>query len=58
MDNSSFGNISWEIFVYGCYIVVAFFLLTYAIYSFYTRRTALKNLQEEGFVEVKNETKN
>ncbi len=52
------GNIEWQYFVYGTYGVVVLLLIIYVFFALYTRRNALKNLVEEGFLETKNNTEN
>lgn len=54
MNSSSYGNVSWKVFVYGTYVVVAIFLVVYIFFALYARRSALKNLKEEGFLENEN----
>jgi high-affinity Fe2+/Pb2+ permease len=49
--NPSYGNTSWEIFVYGTYVLVILFLLIYVFFAFHSRKMALKSLAEEGFLE-------
>lgn len=53
---SVYGNTSWEIFVYGTYAIVALFLFVYIFFAIYVRKSALNNLEKEGFLGDKNET--
>lgn len=50
-EMSSYGNISWQVFVYVTYLVVTLFLAFYVYFSMKTRKNALKNLTQEGFLE-------
>ena len=54
-STSTYSHVSWQVYVYGTYAVVVIFLSIYLFFSIYTRRIALKNLHEEGFLA---ETKN
>ena len=51
---SEYGNIPWQFYVYGTYAVVAILLLVYISFAIYSRHTALKSLDEEGFFSEEN----
>ncbi|RDB35323.1 hypothetical protein [Spirobacillus cienkowskii] len=49
--NSSYGNLSWEFFVYGSYIIVAASLFFYVAITIFKRNKIIKSMQNEGFFE-------
>ncbi|WGL58656.1 hypothetical protein QEJ31_08920 [Pigmentibacter sp. JX0631] len=55
---SEYGNLSWEIFVYSTFAIVAICLILYTFFSLKIRRHSIHNMNEEGFFDKANEENN
>jgi hypothetical protein len=47
---SEYGNMPWDIYVYGSYIFVACFILLYAFKGLIDIKRTLNSIEEEGFL--------
>jgi hypothetical protein len=52
---SEYGHISWQYYVYGCYVITGLVLFFYGFFACRARKNALKNLSKEGFLETPND---
>ena len=55
MSSSDYGNVPWQYYVYGCYVIVLLCVGGFHLMALRLRRAALQNLQDEGFLGDENE---
>lgn len=51
---SEYGNLSWGIFVYSTFAIVAICLILYIFFSIKIRRNSIHSMNEEGFFDKEN----
>lgn len=51
---SEYGNLSWGIFVYSTFAIVAICLVLYIFFSIKIRRNSIHSMNEEGFFDKEN----